>query len=130
MTAAVTESQILAGCLRAWYSLEIPAHPPTLNQLMRGKLQSRMRLSKTWRSVVAALWDGTKATSKRRVWITIILGPRQRGADPDAYFKATGDALVACGALVDDSKEWVEWLPVQYGRGKSPRTIIELDDLC
>jgi hypothetical protein len=89
-----------------------------------------MRLTRTWRCVVAALWDGPRATVRRRVTIVIVLGPRQRGADPDAYFKATGDALKDCGALVGDSKEWVEWLPVRYERGESAGTIIELEDCC
>lgn len=134
--ARALERDVLAGCLEACRALgepitvEIPAHPPTLNQLMRGKLRSRMRLSKTWRCVVAAYWHGPKATAKRRVRITIVLGYRQRGADPDAFFKATGDALKHCGALVDDSKEWVEWLPVRYEHGREVKTIIELEDCC
>jgi Holliday junction resolvase RusA-like endonuclease len=95
---------------------------------MRGKIRERIRLSKTWRLIVAHAWSGTKATGKRRVTITIILGPRQRGADPDAYFKAVGDALVDCGALVDDSRKWVEWMPVRYDRGKNTGCMIELED--
>lgn len=106
-----------------------PFQPPTLNQLMRGKLRNRMSLSGWWRAIVAAYWHGPIAAGKRRVTITIILGPRQRGADPDAYFKAVGDALVRCGALADDCKEYVEWAPVVYERGKERGCVIELEEI-
>lgn len=115
------------GLPKRWVC-QVSGHPPTLNQLMRGKLRIRMRLSRLWREVVAEHWSGLPAAGKRRVGITIVMGPGQRGADPDAYYKGTGDALVACGALRGDSKEWVQWKPVQYRRGEFSETFIELED--
>ena len=117
----------------AVHRLEIPAQPPTLNALMRGKLRDRMRLSRQWRDMVTILAryrDGIPpAACKRRVTLTIVLGPRQRGADPDAYQTATADALKSAGLLRDDSRRWVEWAPLRYERGEAPACVIELEDI-
>jgi hypothetical protein len=109
--------------------LFLPCQPPTLNQLMRGHIRTRIRLGKQFRAVVAGRWRGPKATGKRRVSIEIVLGPRQRGADPDAFFKAVGDSLVKCGALKDDTRHGVEWGPVTYSRGPEQGTVIILEDI-
>lgn len=70
-----------------------------------------------------------KATTKRRVRLTITLGPRQRGGDVDAYWKSLLDALKCAGLIIDDSKEWVETPPVEYVRGPKKATRIELEDI-
>lgn len=114
------------------FTLSVPLPPPTLNSLMRGKRRDRIRLSKEFRRAVglAALADQIpRATGKRRVTITVILGPRQRGADPDAFFKSTGDALKHAGLLMDDDRHGVEWAPVQYERGEHPACRITLEDI-
>jgi hypothetical protein len=91
------------------------SRPPTLNELMRRTVRARIALQVAWNVAVAFAYRGhAPAVRKRRVDIVILNGPGQRGADPDAYQKSTGDALVACRALVDDSRFWVEWRPVAY----------------
>lgn len=92
----------------------------------------RSRMKKSDREMVAGyarLAEVPKAKRKRRVRLTIVLGPRQRGADPDAFWKGLLDSLVAAELLVDDSKEWVELAPVEYERGKERATRIVLEDM-
>jgi hypothetical protein len=99
-------------------------HPTTLNKLITSHWAVANKMKK--RDKVEVRYASNhipKATQKRRVEIIIELGKGQRGADPDAYFKTVGDALVAAGLLVDDSHKWVEWSPVQYVRGKKKTTI-------
>ena len=60
------------------------------------------RLKKADREVVglhARLSGIPPATGRRRVSLVLTLAPRQRGGDPDAYWKSTLDALTACGLL-------------------------------
>ncbi len=121
------------------HTFRIPhEQPPTLNSLMRGKIKDRIRLSRDWETAITLACRGSgipEATTKRRVTITVVLGYRQRGADPDAYFKAVGDGLVRCGRLKGDSRRHVEWMPVQYERGEwngktfVKETRIRLEDL-
>jgi hypothetical protein len=115
----------------ARWEVMLPCQPPTLNQLMRGTLRARMALGVAFRAVVAAACNGSvpRAMGRRRVGITIVLGPRQRGADPDAYHKAVGDALESCGALRVDSRFGVEWAPVGYERGPERAARITLEDI-
>jgi Holliday junction resolvase RusA-like endonuclease len=115
------------------YRVLIPgAHPPTCNQLFRAKLRHRMRLSKQWSTIVAIACNAAEvpaATCKRRVSIEITLGPRRRGADADAFFKAVLDALVSCSRLVDDSPKWVEITTPTFARGAEDATAIVLEDV-
>jgi hypothetical protein len=116
----------------AVYHVPIPAQPPTLNALTRGKLKSRMRLGKMWAQVVAAYVNRAgvpKAKGKRKVSIHIILGYRQVGADPDCWFKSCNDALSSCGALTKDNRFGVELGPVTYGKGKEPACVLTLEDV-
>lgn len=124
------------------WTVEIPDwHPVRTNQLIGADWRSVYKLKKEQHFLVAmSFWrasvppadrtvDGYPTQRKRRVSLTIVLGPRQRGGDPDAYWKVLLDSLVKCHILVDDRKEWVELAPVQYERGKKPATIIMLEDL-
>lgn len=107
-------------------------HPTPLNKLMNCHWAKRNRLKKSDYVVVAAAMysaDIPKASCKRKVWIEIVLGPRQRGCDGDAYLKVALDALVACGALKNDNKEWMELGGISFGRGPRKATIITLEDV-
>jgi Holliday junction resolvase RusA-like endonuclease len=105
--------------------------PATLNQWDGRHWSVRARLKKADRDLVA--WyareqEIPKATGKRRVSLEIVLGPRGRKSDPDAYWKSVLDALVSCQALLDDSAKWVELGQVTFSRG--PRgSAITLEDL-
>jgi hypothetical protein len=105
-------------------------HPLKLNALMGRHPMVIHRLKQADYERVAYCYQlFPKARYKRRVSLTIILGPRQRGGDPDSYLKVLGDGLVQCGQLVDDSAKWVEWAPVQFRRGPEMGTEICLEDL-
>lgn len=118
----------------ATYTVTIPNwHPTRVNQ-WDGKhwgVRSRAKASDRGRVFFYLLNNLVQPHCRqpRRVTLTIVLGPRQRGGDPDAYWKSLLDALVYAGYLKDDSKEWVELMPVQYERGPEKATIITLEDL-
>jgi hypothetical protein len=101
------------------HTLEIPRwHPATVNQLLRS-VRGRMRLKKLDRQVVwsyARLQQIPPAQGKRRVTLTIVLAPSQKGSDPDAYFKSLGDACIHAYLLINDSHLYVEWAPVVFER--------------
>jgi hypothetical protein len=59
----------------------------------------------------------------------LTLGPRQRGGDPDAYFKSVLDALVRAGLLIDDNRQGAELGDVTFARGLARRTEIVLEDV-
>jgi hypothetical protein len=70
-----------------------------------------------------------RAAGRRRVWLRIILAKGQKGCDGDAYWKSCLDALVLCGRLRNDSRQWCEiGGPVEFERGKRATQIV-LEDL-
>jgi hypothetical protein len=78
---------------------------------------------------LAALAAGIpRATGRRRVSLTIRARFRRPPDDP-APLKSTLDALVAAGLLVDDSREWMEFVwPPEFERGGTVTTIV-LEDI-
>lgn len=107
-------------------------HPTKLNQLMNSHWAKRGRLRKHDDNIVAMSVLGAdvpKAEQRRRVSLEIYLAERQRGGDVDAYWKSTLDALVNCGALVDDNPEWVELGEVKFYRAQRPATLIILENM-
>lgn len=107
-------------------------HPARLNEYQGRHWSAGHRCKRLDRDVIAVHCLGAgvvRAEVKRRVGLEITLGPRQRGGDVDAYWKSVLDALVLCGAIVDDSKEWCELLPVTYVRGPRRATVISLEDV-
>lgn len=107
-------------------------HPHRLNELLTGHWAARYRRKQEDHAIVAleALAQQIpQAEGKRRISIELILGPRQRGGDPDAYWKSCLDALVGCGLLCDDSRRYVELGPVTFARGPRRATVITLEDL-
>ncbi len=115
--------------------IEIPQwHPAKLNQLVGCHWAVRSKLKKRDWQIIALYASGyrsmaTTAAGKRRVSLVITLAPRQRGGDPDSYWKSLLDALVHAGLLVDDSPKWCELGPVEYRRGSEMATTIILEDL-
>lgn len=102
--------------------LTIPAwHPTPINTWEGCHWSVRSKLKRLDREMVSAYAWRTqipRAKGKRRITLTIILGKRQRGCDPDAYWKLLLDAMKYAGLIVDDSPKWVELAPVQYERGE------------
>ena len=124
------------------WTVEIPNwHPIRTNEIVGADWRSVYKRKKEQHFLVAmSFWkaavppadrtiDNYPNRTKRRVTLTIVLGYRQRGGDPDAYWKVLLDSMVKCHVLVDDRKEWVELAPVQYERSEKPATIIVLEDL-
>ena len=106
--------------------------PPRINEWDGRRWAVRARIKKTCYEMIASyvlMADVPKATSRRRVSLELTIGPLGRGMDPDAFLKATLDALVACGALVDDSARWCELGTPTVERGPEPRTVIVLEDV-
>jgi hypothetical protein len=116
------------------HTLTIPDwQPHRLNQLLSCHWATRGRLKRQDREMIGtyALLAGIpKAKGKRRVSLLITLGPRQRGADPDAYWKSLLDALVHAGLLVHDSPKWCDLAPVRFQRGRRRQTAIRIEDLA
>jgi len=106
-------------------------HPARLNQLL-AHWAVRARLKRADREMVALharLAGVPPATGKRRVSLVLTLGPRQRGGDPDAYWKSVLDALVHAGLLLDDNRQGVELGRVAFRRGEIKATRIVLEDV-
>lgn len=107
--------------------------PAPLNKLV-GNWQRASRLKAHDRDVIGRafmVYGIPKATGKRRVDLLLIMGKGQRACDPDAHTKSTFDALVACGALFDDTKNYVQLGDVKFARwdDAEPCTVITLQDL-
>jgi hypothetical protein len=106
-------------------------HPARLNQLFSGHWGKRKRLKDADRDMIGVYCHGQpEATKKRRVSLIITLGPRQRGGDPDSYWKSVLDSLVHANMLINDSPNWVELGQVQYTRDNLRSTTILLEDLA
>ena len=99
----------------ATYRLVIEGwHPARLNQLLAGHWSRCHRLKRADRQLVgleSKLQGIPPATGKRRVSLTLVLGPRQRAGDPDSYFKSLLDALTHAGMILDDNRQSVELGP-------------------
>lgn len=116
----------------ATWRVEIPDwHPARLNQLLRNRWVRRdlRQLDDDMVAAYCRLAEVTRATLRRRVSLEITLTPRQRGADPDCWWKSVLDALVNCGAIRDDSVRWVELGAVVVRKGKRRQTIILIEDV-
>jgi hypothetical protein len=104
--------------------------PYRLNQSRGRHWSVEAKLKKIDRQLIAFYGRGLPmAGCKRSVRLQITLGPKQRGGDPDGYWKGLLDNLVELGHLVDDSRKWCVCLPVEFVRGESRSTTIELRDL-
>jgi Holliday junction resolvase RusA-like endonuclease len=115
----------------AWV-LKLPAHTHSLNKLLTRNWRAAYGRKKQDREMVAiaALASGIpKAIGKRRIELEVILGPRQRGCDPDSYWKSLLDSLKHAGMIVDDSKNYVVLEPVKYIRGKTAQMRVYLSDI-
>jgi Holliday junction resolvase RusA-like endonuclease len=107
-------------------------HPCALNRLIGCHWGTASRLKKRDRRRVgleALAQRIPKATGKRRVRLHLVLRPRQRRCDVDAYHKSLLDALAHAGLIVDDSPAWCEIAPVTFERGEGRRAVVTLEDL-
>lgn len=119
------------------YRIDSPAwQPARLNELMRS-WQAAARLKKRDREQLGLLLAVLRAEGrpvpvaegKRRVRLTVVLAPKCRGGDVDAFWKSLLDCLACHGLITGDAKECVELAPVAYVRGDRPGCVIELQDV-
>lgn len=104
--------------------------PATINKLLSVHWSTASKIKKEDYAIIALHGRHIpKATGKRRVTMTIQLGKGQRSCDVDAYFKSALDGLVKCGLLVDDNRQGVELMPVQFTRAGNKATEILLEDM-
>lgn len=119
--------------LAKWYIRIDGWHPTKLNQMLNARHWSiAHRAKKHDANVIALAVLGAgveKAKRQRRVSLEIVLAPRQRGGDCDAYWKSLLDGLVKCGALKDDNRQWCELGELTFSRGPRKATVICLEDL-
>ena len=107
-------------------------HPTKLNALMsmpwpvrrKAKFGDAVRIADACRKAGV-----TGAIGPRALSVLILLGPGQRGADPDAYDKGLRDGLKRCGAIKDDNRQWLVPRPVLFERVPRLGTAIILEDL-
>jgi hypothetical protein len=111
--------------------IEIPGWRPTFDNELKAVPMAAHRLKKRDVSIlghVAMALGVPSAIGRRRVRLMI----RNRfGAFPDdtAPLKSLWDALKRNGLLIDDSREWLEFVwPPTYERGPK-MTVIELEDI-
>ena len=105
--------------------------PATLNE-MKGHWAKGHRLKQNDKEVVwLAVRQGgvPAATCRRRVSLLVVFPKGARMPDPDAFDKSLRDALVACGALKNDSARWVVGEYPQFARGESLVTFITLENV-
>lgn len=112
------------------WTFRVPGYlPPTLNTLLRRHWTYRRRAQKECSQLVAcyARQAGVPAAAGRRR-VTLAFSSPRPPADPDARLKLLLDALVACGALADDSPRLCEPAPPLSLKG--PRGVtITLEDV-
>jgi hypothetical protein len=116
---------------RAW-TLRIDGwHPALLNTLMKHWTAAH-RAKKADREVICEALRSSfvvQAEEQRRVSLLIVWPKGKRRADPDAFWKSVNDALVAGGALKNDSPVWCELGTVEQCRGERLTTFITLEEV-
>ncbi len=108
-------------------------HPTRLNKMIGVHWATVQKHKRIDRDIVAlyAIALGLKPTSRRRqVSLEITLKPRQRGGDPDAYWKSLLDALVHAKLLRQDSHKWCQLGEITFERGSYESTTIRLEDVA
>ena len=106
-------------------------HPTPLNRLLKTHWAVANRYKSMDRDIIqsyANVYGMKPATGHRTVRLTIHMRPKQRAADPDAYWKSLLDALVHAKLLVDDSRTHCTLGGVEFLRGAEVATTIELED--
>lgn len=106
--------------------------PPLLNR-SRGrhwsvghKLTQQAAERLGWAKLAAGVPD---ATTRRRVAVTLILGPQSKKCDGDSL-KHFWDGCKHAHLIVDDSLEWLEAPPLAFERGPQKGTKIVIEDLA
>lgn len=113
------------------HTITIPNWLPTrINELLNVHWSKAHRRKQQDFHILSGYVTNTpKASSRRRMTMTIVLGKGMRTGDNDAYFKSILDALVKLKLLINDSPNWLDLQPVKFQRAERSATIIELEDI-
>ncbi len=110
--------------------LEIPSYLPSSDNKFCGRNWRQVsRLKRSDKEIVAIYFLQSqipKATTKRR--LSVVFHNKHWKSDPQNRLKSCLDALVSCGALKDDSPEWLELGEIRNGGGER-KTVITLEEL-
>jgi hypothetical protein len=113
--------------------LVLPGWTPTrLNELIGKHWGKIIRRKKADYAVIAANaleQQVSKASGPRQVRMVVTLGPRTRTPDGDSLWKVVLDGLVHCGLLVNDNPKYCTLMPVEFERGLTKQTVIELTEV-
>jgi hypothetical protein len=108
-------------------------HPTPLNKLRTGRgYRKAARLKRQDANRIGFYFRVSgvpKASTKRLVSLRFVYEKGKRRHDEDAFLKTALDALVKCGALVNDSPNWLDFVKPVHEHGESKQTIITLEDL-
>lgn len=109
-------------------------HPVLLNRIANQHWAVRRKRKAADAAHIALAWKlygGRPATGARQLDLHIMLRKGQRAGDQDAYWKSLKDALVHCGALVDDNRQWCRDGMVTFSRGEGGfwGTLIQLREI-
>ena len=118
--------------IQAWTVVIDQWHPTPLNRLLSCHWATRAKRKRIDYKVIAdycGFCGVTTATGRRRVYLSLIMAPKQRSPDPDSLWKVVLDGLVKCGALRNDSHLWCELMPVLFLRGATKQTRIGIEDI-
>jgi hypothetical protein len=107
--------------------------PPSANDF-RGRHWSAERKAKVGAYEFIAMYARNlggvpAARGRRRVQLTLICGPRQRGMDSDNPQKVLRDALRAAAVIVNDDPKWLEFPEPTYERGPRRATRLVIEDI-
>lgn len=120
------------------WTIVVPGwRPSSVNELFRGRRRDRIGRAKRDRIVIAnaaadAVCRGVPLAGeceRRRVTMTVRLGPGDRVLDVDSLWKSCLDGLVGVRLLAGDTPYLAEIAPVLWERGSELRTTIVLEPL-
>jgi hypothetical protein len=115
------------------WRFDIPDYiPQSLNALLPKHWAVRARIKRKDAELITGYFLASgipRATKRRQVTMRITLGRRRKIHDDDNLWKYILDALVSCGAIVDDKPKWLSKKPVEYDRAPRSMTTIFLEDL-
>lgn len=112
-------------------NLVIKRQPPSLNKLIGMHWAVKHRLKQTWIGELPWLNKDERATHRRVVKFTRLIGPRERRYDDDNFIggcKPIRDALVSMGYILDDDDAGAEFVYSQIVSPDGPGLRIEISE--
>lgn len=107
--------------------------PAALNELVNCHWRKRDRLKKLDRDHVILFAGRARVPlpkNLRRISLRIVLPPKQRRWDIDAFQKSCLDACKHAGLIKDDNPKWARWGGVEYPKQRGPlSTTIVVEDV-